>query len=401
MERRPLLPGAVAALLAIALLIYLIEKIGQALLTISNVILLVTLAWILTLVLRPVVNGIHGLTVPERFIQPIRRRWGAPLANRWARPSYGLSITIVYLLLLTGLAVLVLAIIPVVVDQTQRLVVNVQQRATELPDLIQRITEFVNSTRNFLVTHLNIDPALIVLPQPDQIASQITGFASNLFQTGLSLVGTIASTLGQAMLVVFLSVFIMIDGKETTQYILRLVPRQYDADVKDVLKTSESAFGGFIRGTALQGLIYGLGVMIFMMSFGIGSPVAVGAITGVLMLIPVFGGIMGLVIPLLAALLQSSPNTLWLMICLSIFELIIFNFVAPRLISQSVKIPSLLVVVAIMIGWQLMGFWGFVFAVPIAAVVYSIGFVILERAVRQHEDAAPSQAPPPAEEPHG
>ena len=396
MDRRPLLPGAVAALIVI----YLIEKIGQALLTISNVILLVTLAWILTLILRPIVNGIHHLVVPERFIQPLRRRWGDRIANRWARPSYGFSITIVYLLLLTGLAVLVLAFIPVVIDQTRRLVVNVQQQATELPYLIQRITEFVNSTRDFLAARLNIDPALIVLPQTEQITGQITGFASNLLQTGLSVIGAIASTLGQAMLVVFLSVFIMIDGKETTQYFLRLVPRQYDKDVHDVLKTSESAFGGFIRGTALQGLIYGVGVTIFMTLFGIGSPVAVGAITGVLMLIPVFGGIMGLAIPLLAALLQSSPNTLWLMISLSIFELIIFNFVAPRLISQSVKIPSLLVIVAIMIGWQLMGFWGFVFAVPIAAVVYSIGFVILERAVRQHEDAAPTQAPAP-EPPHG
>ena len=55
------------------------------------------------------------------------------------------------------------------------------------------------------------------------------------------------------------------------------------------------------------------------------------------MLIPVLGGIMGLIIPLLAALLQSSPNTLWLMICLGVFELIMFNFVAPRLISQSVQ----------------------------------------------------------------
>ena len=399
MDRRPLLPGAVAALLGIALLIYLIEKIGQALLTISNVILLVTLAWILTLVLRPVVNGIHRLTVPERFIQPMRRRWGDRIADRWARPSYGVSITIVYLLLLTALAVLVLAFIPVVIDQSRHLAINVQLQANELPYLIQRITEFVNSTRDFLVNRLNIDPALIVLPQPEQITGQITGFASNLFQTGLSLVGTIASTLGQAMLVVFLSVFIMIDGKETTQYILRLVPRQYDDDVRAVLKTSEKAFGGFIRGTALQGLIYGLGVMIFMTLFGIGSPIAVGAITGLLMLIPVFGGVMGLLIPLLAALLQSSPNTLWLMICLSVFQLIMFNFISPRLISQSVKIPSLLVIIAILIGWQLIGFWGFVFAVPIAAVVYSIGFVILERAVRQHEDAAPAHAP--AEEPRG
>ena len=64
MDRRPLLPGAVVVMLAIALAIYLIEKIGQALLAISNVILLVALAWILTLMLRPAVNWIHGLTLP-------------------------------------------------------------------------------------------------------------------------------------------------------------------------------------------------------------------------------------------------------------------------------------------------------------------------------------------------
>ena len=163
--------------------------------------------------------------------------------------------------------------------------------------------------------------------------------------------------------------------------------------MRAILKTSELAFGGFIRGTALQGLIYGVGVMMFMTIFDIDSPIAVGVITGTLMLIPVVGGVLGLLIPLLVALLQPSPNTVWLMICLIAFQLIIFNFVAPRVISQSVKIPSLLVIVSILIGWQLMGFWGFVFAVPVAAIVYSVGFVILERAVRQHEQET-TPAPP-------
>ncbi len=390
MDRRPLLPGAVVVMLAIALIIYLIEKIGQALLSISNVILLVALAWILTLMLRPAVNWIHRLTVPEQLIRPLRDRWGKRLADRLVHPSYGLSIFVVYLLLLTAVSIIVLALIPLVVEQTRQLVTALQQQANALPYLIQRITEIVTNTRDFLITRLNIDPALIVLPRPEEIAGQITGFASNLLQIGFSIVGAIAATLGQVMLVVFLSAFIMIDGKETSQYVLRLVPRQYDADVKTILKTSESAFSGFIRGTALQGLIYGVGVMMAMTVFNIGSPIAVGVITGMLMLIPVVGGVLGLLIPLLAALLQSSPNTLWLMLCLGVFELILFNFVAPRLISQSVKIPSLLVLVAILIGWQLMGFWGFVFAVPIAAVAYSIGFVILERAVRQHEQDAPA-----------
>ena len=393
MDRRPLLPGAVVAMLAIALAIYLIEKIGQALLAISNVILLVALAWILTLILSPVVKWIHGLTLPDRLIRPLRNRWGPRAADRWVHPSYGFSIFIVYFVLLAAVSIIVLALIPLVIEQSHQLVDTLQQQANTLPYLIQRITEIVTNTRDFLITRLNIDPALIVLPRPEEIAGQITGLASNLFQIGLSVVGAIAATLGQVMLVVFLSAFIMIDGRETRQYLLRLVPRRYDADVHAILKTNELAFSGFIRGTALQGLIYGVGVMIFMTLFGIGSPIAVGVITGTLMLIPVVGGVLGLLIPLLVALLQPSPNTVWLMICLIVFQLIIFNFVAPRLISQSVKIPSLLVIVSILIGWQLMGFWGFVFAVPVAAVVYSIGFVILERAVRQHEQET-TPAPP-------
>jgi len=392
MDRRPLLPGAVVVMLAVALAIYLFEKIGQALLAISNVILLVALAWILTLMLRPAVKWIYGLTLPDRLIRPVRDRWGSRLADRRVHPSYGFAIFIVYFLLLAAVSIIVLALIPLVIEQTRQLVLNLQQQANALPYLIQRITEIVTDTRDFLVTRLNIDPALIVLPRPEEITSQITSFASSLLQTGFTIVGAIAATLGQIMLVVFLSAFIMIDGKETTLSLMRLVPRQYRPDVQAILKTSELAFSGFIRGTALQGLIFGVGVMMFMTIFGISSPIAVGVITGALMLIPVVGGVLGLLIPLLVALLQPSPNTLWLMICLAVFELILFNFVAPRVISQSVKIPSLLVIVAILIGWQLMGFWGFVFAVPVAAVVYSIGFVILERAVRQHEQEA---APPP------
>ena len=396
MNQRPLLPGAVVVMLAIALAIYLFEKIGQALLAISNVILLLALAWILTLILRPAVRWVHNRTVPDRLIQPVQKRWGSRAADRLVHPSYGFSIFIVYLLLLAAVSIIVLAFIPLVIEQTRQLVLSLQQQADALPYLVQRITELVTNTRDFLMTNLNIDPAFIVLPRPEEIAGQITGFASSLLQIGFSVVGAIAATLGQVMLVVFLSAFIMIDGRETTQYILRLVPRQYESDVNSILKTSELAFGGFVRGTALQGLIYGLGVAIFMTIFEIGSPMAVGVITGMLMLIPVVGGVLGLLIPLLVALLQPSPNVVWLMICLAVFELIIFNFVSPRLISRSVKIPSLLVIVSILIGWQLMGFWGFVFAVPIAAIVYSVGFVILERAIRQHEHVVlPATVEPP------
>src|SRR5512136_2916871 len=101
MDRRPLLPGPVAVLLALVLIIFLLEKIGQALLSISNVILLVTLAWILTLILRPLVNRIHAFQAPGSIIRPVRRRWGDHWADRLIHPSYGFSIFVVYFLLVT------------------------------------------------------------------------------------------------------------------------------------------------------------------------------------------------------------------------------------------------------------------------------------------------------------
>ncbi len=394
MDRRPLLPGFLSLLLGLALAVYLFEKIGQALLSISNVILLVALAWLLTLALRPAVNWIHRRQIPARFVQAVRRRWGDRFAGRLEHPSYGFSVFIVYLLLIAFIAVTVVAFIPLVVEQSRQLVNTVRQQASELPFVVQRIIEFVASARDFLITRLNVDPALIVLPRPEEITSQFGNYASGLFQAGLGLIGAIAATLGQALLVVFLSVFIMIEGRETSQHLLRLVPRQYESNVRAVWKTSELAFSGFMRGTALQGLIFGLVVAILMTIFDIGSPLAVGVITGLFMLVPVLGGLVGLVLPALVALLQLSPNTLWLVICLAIAELLLFNFVAPRLISQSVKVPSLLVIVALLIGWQWIGFWGFIFAVPLAAVVYSIGVVLVERAIHQHEGEPAEQEPP-------
>ena len=80
MDRRPLLPGVVVVMLGLALAIFLLEKIGQALLAISNVILLVLLAWILALMLRPVVNWLHQRSLPARPLAFVGKRWGSGVA---------------------------------------------------------------------------------------------------------------------------------------------------------------------------------------------------------------------------------------------------------------------------------------------------------------------------------
>ncbi len=368
------------ALLTIAVAIYLIEKLGQAMFALSNVLLVLALAWLLAFALRPLVHWIHRRSAPAGIIKQVKTRLGDRWAEPLLHPPYGFAIFVVYVLLIAGLVVIMLALIPAIIDQIQQLTETLRHQ-----DLIQRTTEFINSAREFLKTRLLINPDVIALPTPQELVNQIIGFGSSLVQFTLSVVGAIAATLGQIMLIIFISVLVMIDGDRLVTSLMRLIPRRRQSDVQFAISTIERTFGGFLRGTVLQGLIYGIGVMVLMTILGIGSGVATGAATGILMLIPIIGGPIGLIIPLLVGLLQASVNTWWLIGLLIVFQVVLFNFVMPRLLSKSLRMPALLVIAALLTGAQLMGIWGFVFAVPVAAALYSIGLVLLEQSKRRQD----------------
>ncbi|MBI5565330.1 MAG: AI-2E family transporter [Chloroflexi bacterium] len=385
MNRQSFLPSTLTFLLTIAVLLYLVEKLGSALLAFSNVLVMLGLAWLLALILRPLVNWIHHLTLTDELLRPIRRRWGDRLADRVAHPSRGLSITIVYLLVIAVIAIIVLALVPLLIDQTRQLSITIQEQASNLPANIQRISEFINSARAFLIERLYLDPAAIVLPRPEELINQVTGFGTGLVQGALGLLGGIAATLGQFLLIVFLSVLVMIDGAKLQTQLQLMIPRRYEADMQMTFATINQAFTGFIGGTLLQSMIYGLVVMVLMTLFGMSSAVAVGAGCSLLMIVPMLGGPLSLSLPLLVGLLQGSPHTGGLLLLLAAFQVVLFNFIGPRLLSHSLQMPSLLVIVALLIGTQLIGVWGFFFAVPIAAVLYSASNVLLQRAKRNQD----------------
>jgi len=172
--------------------------------------------------------------------------------------------------------------------------------------------------------------------------------------------------------------------------LLHVLPDRVAENTRLWIATIDRTFGGFIRGTLLQSLIYGAFVTTAMLVFRLQFALVVGVATGVLMLIPILGGLIGLAVPLLAGLLQASPNTLWLVLLLFAFQLILFNLIMPRILSQSLRMPTLLVFVALIVGGQLVGVWGLVFAVPAAGVLYSIGQLLLHR-TKDHVDRHPSE----------
>ncbi len=240
MNRQQFLPSTLTFLLTIAVLLYLVEKLGSALLAFSNVLVMLGLSWLLALILRPLVNWVQRRTLTDEMLQPIRRRWGDRWADRVAHPSLGLSITIVYTLVIAVIAIIGLALVPLLIEQTRQLSITIQEQADNLPANIQRLSEIINSARTFLIDRLYLDPAAIVLPRPEELINQVTGFGTGLVQGALGLLGGIAATLGQFMLIVFLSVLVMIDGAKMQTQLQQMIPRKHEADVQTLIRDDQS-----------------------------------------------------------------------------------------------------------------------------------------------------------------
>jgi predicted PurR-regulated permease PerM len=377
-------------LLTIAVSIYLLEKAGAVIAALGNVVVLLALSWLLAFTLLPLVNGLARGVVPRRAVRWLRPRFGDEWGDRLEqlRLPYGLAVAIVCVGLLAALVFAVLELVPIVIDQIAQISRSLSQFTEGFPGSLQRIVDWLNEVRQRLETDFNINPAAIPLPAAEDIIGEVGRIVAGLGQFVLDLVTGIVAFLAQILVVLLIAAYMMIDGRSLVQQMLHVMPDRLAGDARLWVSTIDRTFGGFIRGTLLQAFIYGTVVTLLMLLFGVPYALVVGVATGLLMIIPYFGGVIGLVLPLLAGLLQSSPNTLLLVILLFVIQSILFNLIMPRILSQSLRMPTLLVFVSLIAGTQLMGVWGLIFAVPLAAALYSIGLAFLHRA-KYNSDAHP------------
>jgi AI-2 transport protein TqsA len=96
-----------------------------------------------------------------------------------------------------------------------------------------------------------------------------------------------------------------------------------------------------------------------------------GLLTFLLNFIPNIGSVIATILPLLIAFIQfDSVGTLfWLALLLSGVQMIIGNFIDPRVVGRSVNLSPLVVLCSLMFWGWLWGFIGMFLAVPISVII--------------------------------
>jgi predicted PurR-regulated permease PerM len=350
--------------------VYLITLLWQVVQLFADIILLFFLAWLVAFVLEPVVGTLVEGRVPRVA-----------------------AIALTYLTLLFVLTAAVILLVPA-------LSLQVVEIARNLPSYVEQATTFLTSVQNNTNAWLTIhgSPVLVDVRSaldPQELSRRADAIGPPILSNAIGLATGAATLLVQLVIMLILSFYFMADGARLAERLITALPLRAQDDARYLIASTHRAFAGFLRGQVIQSLVGGLGTGIIMSLLHVDYALLSSFAAALMLLIPFVGPVAAVVVPVTIALLTNPDSAVYLFIALVALQQVIFNVLAPRILSQQVGLHPLLVFLAVLTGARIAGVWGAIFGVPIVAVVVTM--ISFYRA-NQEERAAQLLAHLPAEE---
>jgi len=201
--------------------------------------------------------------------------------------------------------------------------------------------------------------------------------ASNAFITNLSggffqILSVAFGSIFNVILIILISFYLSIEENGIEDFLRIILPIEQEDYAVDLWKRSRRKIALWMKGQMLLGLLIGILTYLILSLLGIKYALLLAIIAGAMELIPY--GILIALIPAIAFSYLSGGLSSALMvggayIILHQFEAFLF---APLIIKGVVGLSPLVVILAVLIGFELAGFWGLVLAIPVAVFVMEL-----------------------------
>ncbi len=282
----------------------------------------------------------------------------APLVTLFTRvmPRF-LAILIVYLIVLGGVSALVYLVVRTAVEQITSLSGYIGFLLTPASGGNQ--TPLEQALKSFNISSSQISSARA------QIIAQTEGLAGNILPL---LTGLVSASL-DILLVAVLSVYLLIDGSRATSWFRQNMPRRQQGRVRFLVETLQRIVGGYIRGQLLLCSLIGVLVGAGMQVLGVPYALLLGVLAFVLEFIPILGTLASGAICVLLALTKGWFIAVIVLIYFVVVHVIEGDVVGPRIVGKAIGLHPVVALLALIIGGDLFGIWGALFASPIAGVL--------------------------------
>ncbi len=222
------------------------------------------------------------------------------------------------------------------------------------------------------------------------IESQIYSFEAMLQNWLRQAVEVLLSLVGctfDVILAPILSFYILKDLERIKAKAEKWAPRHYFPDLWALAGEINKLLNGFIRGHLLLVLVVGLMTGTAMALLGVQYAAMLGIVSGAAELIPYFGPLIGSIPAVAIALLHSKWMAVKVILAILLIQQLEGNIIAPKILGESVGLHPLAIILVLLVGAELYGILGMLFAVPFAAIVRILVVFIYERLTLGHNNS--------------
>lgn len=222
----------------------------------------------------------------------------------------------------------------------------------------------------------------------------IRGIGDNSLLTNtVTVISAVTGSVANFMISAIFAIFLL-GGKQKLQaqcesLIHASISEKNNNKLQRVLKTANRCFSGFIVGQSINGLILGVLTWLGMRIFGMPYALMVGVLSGTTSLIPIIGGYIGAALGTFLVFTAAPSLALWFLLFIVTLQTLQGNILYPRLVGDSVGLPSLWVLAAVSVGGGLGGVGGMLVAVPLTATVY----ILVREWVKKKKEAEKIEEP--------
>ncbi len=271
------------------------------------------------------------------------------------------------LALLYGVAILAgllasFLLVPYLLHQTEAL-------ANTFPRYLQNIRSAMDNWKASMAPYYAGEEGAWLLEQAEQSLATLAGELSGKGYEQMKVLLFGLFDLALSPILVFLILYYKERFKEG---ITRLIPASERRRFMDLGRKINRSMERFIIGMLVDCLIVGLLTVVALYLLGIEFPVLNGLFAGFASIVPIVGVLVAVIPAALIGYAKSGDLSAIPKVCaiyFLIFVIIEGNLIKPLVMRQTLRLNPLAVIFAVMAMGELLGFWGIILAIPLAAVV--------------------------------
>ncbi|MBQ7131368.1 MAG: AI-2E family transporter [Oscillospiraceae bacterium] len=340
-------------------------------------------------VLRPIIIGCITAFILNKplgffhslYFSPMKRKIENPNIKPQDKPSsksirrthavtLALAIVTVYIIFIGLIVGFCWFVIPQLIESVNLFIGNFDTYFANLEKLADKTIPFTNmNLHDWLVEK---DIKTVIYDKLTEIAEKLPTILVSTFNITASILGGLVDF----FLGFILSIYILGSKyklkAQASSLLVAFVSPKIANKISYFTRIILDSYSTFFSVQFFDSFLLGILCFIAMTIFGFDYAPLISTIVGVTNMIPIVGPWIGTV-PCVFVLLMVDPvQALWFVVLVVVVQQIDSNLIYPRVVGNSIGLPSLWVLVAVIVGGGFFGVFGILLSIPLFSIIYTL-----------------------------